>query len=133
MRREIRRTDNGILQITAYDERWYARPALDETTGLPTYEFVPSVTWIAGHYPKGTGFFKWLATKVLDEAVAIRESAADKGSIVHQACADLIDGKTVALESTYADPSTGTPRGLAIEEYEALLSFRDWWATARLA
>ncbi len=132
MKREIREVGNGTFQVTAYDERWYARPAFDPATGLPaSFEFVPSVTWIAGHYPKGVGFYKWLANKGWDEAAAIREAAADKGSVVHQACADLIDGKTVALTSEYVEPSTGAPRVLALEEYEALLSFRDWWAAAR--
>jgi hypothetical protein len=133
MKREIRAVDDarGILQVTTVDERWYARPGRDTDTGLPAYEFVPSVTWIAGHYPKGTGFYKWLAMHGWDESIAIRDAARDKGSKVHQACTELIDGKTVALTSEYVHPETGQREALTLEEYECLMAFREWWAEAR--
>jgi hypothetical protein len=84
--------ERGIVQITTFDERWYARPTEDPITKLPRFEFVPSVTWIADHYPKGVGFYKWLANKGWDEAEAIKSAAGDKGSKVHLAIADLIRG-----------------------------------------
>jgi len=44
MKKEIREVKKGIVQITCYDERWYAKETKDKKTGLPKYEFVPSVT-----------------------------------------------------------------------------------------
>ncbi len=45
MKKEIReiKKKNGekILQITTYDERWYAKEILDPETGLPSYKFYP--------------------------------------------------------------------------------------------
>jgi hypothetical protein len=39
---------------------------------------VPSVTWISGFWPKGIGFYKWLADKGWDEAEAAKQAAGDK-------------------------------------------------------
>lgn len=63
MKKLIRETDEkrGIVQITVADERWYMKPGKDPETGIPTYKPVPSVTWISGFWPKGIGFYKWLA------------------------------------------------------------------------
>jgi hypothetical protein len=72
MKKLIRNVDEkrGIVQITTYDERWYAHEVKDPITGIPTVIFVPSVTWVAESYPKGIGFYKWLADKGWDEAEA---------------------------------------------------------------
>ena len=53
MKIQIRKVneEKGVVQITTTDERWYEKDGV----------FVPSVTWIAGHYPKGVQFYKWLA------------------------------------------------------------------------
>ena len=107
----------GIVQITVFDERWYQK---GDT-------FVPSVTWIAGHYPKGTQFYKWLAQKGWDEAEAIKSAAGDKGSKVHYAIEDLLQGKEITMESEYINPSTEQKEKLTLKEYECLLSFRDWF------
>lgn len=132
MKKEIRKIENGVLQVTTVDERWYIRETFDEATGLPNgHEFVPSVTWIAGHYPKGIGFYKWLAQKGWDEAEAIKSAAGDKGSKVHQALVDLIDGRPVPMTASYPTPTTGQPEELTLEEYGCLLAFRDWWAVAK--
>lgn len=127
MKKEIKVVDEkkGIVQVTTVDERWYVKPSTEEATGLPAYEFVPSVTWICESYPKGIGFYKWLADKGWDEAQALKEAAGDKGSKVHQAIAYLIDGGTVKLDNAFTD-SSGIASFLTIEEYEAILSFVDW-------
>jgi hypothetical protein len=88
---------------------------------------VPSVTWIAEHYPKGIAFYKWLANKGWDESEALKIAAGDKGSKVHLAVADLIDGKTVKLDAKYINNSTEKEEDLSLEEYEAILSFADWF------
>jgi hypothetical protein len=63
MKKLIRDVDEkkGIVQITTYDERWYAHEVKDPITGIPFIKFVPSVTWVAESYPKGIGFYRWLA------------------------------------------------------------------------
>lgn len=132
MKKEIRTVKDGIVQITSVDERWYARPTADPETGLPAkWEFVPSVTWICGFYPKGIGFYKWLANTGWDEAEAIRQARGEKGSKVHQAVGDLLEGKTVKMDDAYINRTTGQPEELSLEEYECLMAFRDWWADAK--
>lgn len=126
MHKQVIALEDGRAQITIADERWYAIPTPDAETGLPTYTYLPSVTWIAGYYPKGIAFWKWLANKGWDEAEAVRAAAADKGSRIHQACARLLQGDTVPMASAFATPA-GDAAPLSVEEYEALVSFVAWW------
>jgi len=129
MIKEIRVVDKkrGILQCTSVDERWYIKSTTDTTTGLPVYEYVPSVTWIAEHYPKGIAFYKWLAGKGWDEAEALKNAAADKGSKVHQAIGDLIDGKEIRIDTKYKNPTTEKEEEFTLEEYECIMAFADWF------
>ena len=129
MHKHIRLVDEKrkIVQVTTTDERWYVRESKDPVTGLPSHKFVPSVTWICDHYPKGVGFYKWLANKGWDEAEAIKEAAGGRGSKVHQAVADLLDGLVVEMEAQYINPNTGLGEPLTLEEYEAILSFVSWF------
>ena len=109
MKKIIRTVDEarGILQVTTVDERWYVRSITDGSTGLPQYLYVPSVTWVAGHYPKGIEFYKWLASKGWDEAQAIKNAAGDKGSKVHYAITALLTGQKVDWrEAKFLNPST---------------------------
>lgn len=133
MKKEIRHlTASGLVQVTTTDSRWYAKPTMDRATGLPNgFEYVPSVTWIAGYYPKGTGFYKWLAGTGWDESQAIKAAAGDKGSKVHTAIATLIDGQTVEMDALVFNPSTGQPEPLTLEEYECLMSFVAWAREAK--
>ena len=96
-------------------------------TGLPEYSFVPSCTWICGFYPKGKPFWKWLADHGWDESQAIKNAAGDKGSKVHFAIVDLIDGKEVGMAAKYLNPSTGQEEELTLEEYDCLMSFAAWF------
>lgn len=129
MKKIIRNVDEkkGIVQVTTVDERWYIRQSEDKVTGLPAYEYVPSVTWIAEHYPKGIAFYKWLANKGWDEAEALKIAAGDKGSKVHQAVALLIDGHEIKIDTALTNPETGIAEPLSLEEYEAIISFTDWF------
>jgi hypothetical protein len=128
MKKIIRETDEklGIVQVTIADERWYMRPAKDPVTGLPTHLAVPSVTWIAGHYPKGIGFYKWLADRGWDEAQAVKQAAGNKGSKVHAAISAIIEGEEVRIDSKYLNPETGVFEELTLEECDAIKSFVDW-------
>lgn len=132
MKKEIREVRDGMLHVTIADERWYIRDTFDSVTGLPSgKEYVPSVTWITGHYPKGVGFYKWLAQKGWDEAEAIKSAAGDKGSKVHQGIVHLIDGLPIKMDDAITNPSTGLPEPLTLEEYDCLLAFRGWWAESQ--
>jgi len=126
MKKEFRTVTNGSVQITTADERWYSREARNPDTGLPEIQFVPSVTWIAGFYPKGIGFYKWLADKSWDEAEGIRAAAGDKGSRVHHAIVDLLDGQTVGMDAKYS-AGDEPAQELSLEEYECLMGFRGFW------
>src|SRR3990167_10685529 len=128
MKKEIIDIDKakGIFRVTTSDERWYVLPAKSPETGLPEYRFVPSVTWIAGHYPKGVAFYKWLAEKGWDESQAIKQAAGNKGSRVHKAIENLTLGEEVKISDKYTD-AEGEMGELTAEEYAAILSFVDWY------
>ena len=118
MRKEIKKIKGDIVQITTQSERWYQRGE---------NEFVPSVTWITQFYPKGIAYYKWLASKGWDEAEAIKIAAGDKGSKVHQAIEELLKGEKVKMEAKFLNKTSGELEELTLEEYEALMSFVDWF------
>lgn len=130
MKKVIKLVDEtrGTVQITTVDERWYALESKDLVTGLPVYRYVPSVTWIADHYPKGVAFFKWLADKGWDEAEALKSAAGDKGSKVHAAIVDLLAGLEVKINDQYMNHSKGVMEELSEEEYYTLMTFANWHA-----
>lgn len=125
MLKEIKEVDpeRGIIRVTTVGERWYVRPKADKRTGLPDYEYVPSSTWIASHYPKSVGFYKWLASKGWDEAESIKEAAGGRGTRVHKAIETLLRGGAV--------PHNWSHEGieLAADEYAAVMSFAAWFRT----
>ncbi len=118
--------EKRTVQVTTVSERWYAREKLDKKTGLPSFEYVPSVTWISGHYPKGLAFYKWLADKGWDESQAIKAAAGNKGSRVHRAITALLGGNAIVMDEKFLDEETGEMKELTLEEYECLLSFVAW-------
>lgn len=129
MKKEIRVADEkqGLIQVTTYDERWYAKPQSDEKTNLPaSFKFVPSVTWIASFYPKGVFFYKWLAEKGWDEAEAIKSAAGNKGSKVHLAVADIMLGREVRIDSKYPNKDKGIDEELTLEEIDCIMSYQNW-------
>jgi len=133
MKKVIRDVDQkrGIMQITTSDERWYLKPGKDEKTGLPVYRPVPSVTWVAGYYPKGIGFYKWLAEKGWDEAEAVKQAAGDKGSVVHLALEMILSGDEFRIDTEVEDKSRSTEqesyrRQLTYDELLCVWSFVNW-------
>jgi len=128
MKKEIKEIKDGVMRITTSDERWYSKATTNPVTGLPDISYIPSVTWIAGFYPKGIQFYKWLADKGWDESQAIKSAAGDKGSKVHYAIEDMITNKKeVKIDDKYINPSTGVAEELTPEEYFCLMSFRNWF------
>lgn len=58
--------------------------------------WVPSVTTILQVYPKGAGFDHWLGNSTsYEDAIAKRDAAGDRGTLVHEAIAALLDGQEV--------------------------------------
>jgi hypothetical protein len=109
MNKEIRVIDpiKNIIQITTLDERWYQ-------VGT---EFYPSVSWIAGQYPKGVQFYKWLASKGWNEAEEIKTSAGERGSNVHNAIDKLNKGETIDCTM------------YSLDEIVAIQSYVNWYNT----
>src|ERR1051326_1510718 len=128
MKKVIRETDEklGIMQVTIADERWYTKQVVDSVTKLPTIQYVPSVTWIAGHYPKGIGFYKWLGEKGWDEGQGIKVAAGNKRSKVHHAINSILNGAEVRIDSKFTNPETDQLEELTLEECDAIKSFVDW-------
>lgn len=128
MQKIIKEVDQkrGIVQITTSDERWYLKSGKDTITGLPTYSPVPSVTWVAGHWPKGIAFYKWLADKGWDEAEAVKNAAGDKGSKVHLAIEMILNGEEFLINTKVLNKSTGDLEELSYEELLCVKSFCDW-------
>ncbi len=133
MQKIIKEVDQkrGILQITVADERWYLKQSRDPETDLPIYKGVPSVTWIAGYYPKGIGFYKWLAEMGWDEAQAAKQAAGDKGSKVHLAIEMILNGEEFRVDTKVLNKSTGQMEELTFEELLCVKSFCDWRAEAK--
>ena len=128
MKKEIRNiTEDGkTLQVTIADERWYLKTAEDGS--ITEY---PSVTWIADHYPKGVEFYKWLAKHGWNEAESIKETAGDKGHKVHQGISSLLLCNKLSMDDTLRNSDTGEPEAIKLQEYEAILSFADWFKEAK--
>ena len=126
IRQIIKKDGQKIVQITTYDERWYAREVKDKKTGLPEYKFYPSVTWITSYYPKGIGFMKWLASKGWDEAELAKEEGGKKGYKVHLAASALLQGQKVAMTDAFPPEFGAEPEELKPDEYECLMNLVDW-------
>lgn len=131
MKKIIREVKENIVQCTTIDERFYIKSIPNEVGDQEQRIYYPSVTWISEFYPKGIAFFKWLAQKGWDEAEAIKIAAGDKGSKVHYAIGDLLDGVEVKMDSKYVNPTTEEMEELTLQEYECLMSFVDWYNTCK--
>lgn len=114
-----------VFQVTLPDERWYSWQKTNPMTGVPETVFHPSVTWIASHYPKNIGFYKWLSQRSWDESEALKESAGDRGSRVHHAIERLARGETVNMGDSFS-AGGDDPKELSLEEYEAVMAFGRW-------
>lgn len=127
MKKEIVDIDpaRGVFRVTTDNERFYIRPSKNKTTGLPDYEYAPSVTYITSFYPKGKELTKWIAEQGWDEAEKKKTDAGARGSRIHSAIAALVGGGTVTPDMTFDGVQ------LAVDEYSAVLNFRDWFEATR--
>lgn len=133
MKKEIRNIseDGKTVQITIADERWYIKSDYDADGKLVSFKEYPSVTWIADNYPKGIGFYQWLANKGWDEAESLKESAGESGSKVHHAITDLLLGNTIKIDDKIMNFDTGNMDEIKLQEYEAMMSFIEWFTEVK--
>jgi len=116
----------GVFRATTTDERFYIKTTKSPKTGLPTYDFYPSTTWITSYYPKGYWFTQWQKKVGLDEAELIKNLAGERGSKVHYACSDLAIGKEIRMDSKYLNPTTEQEEELKPDEYGCVMKFAKW-------
>lgn len=127
MKKEIRITDKekGVVRITTSDERWYCKPASDDTTGLPVFKPFPSVTWIVSVYPK-LGLQKLRDELGAEETDLLKKLGGERGSKVHDAITAIIQGEEVRVDSEFTNPNTGQLEPLSAEEVRHVMSFVQW-------
>ena len=77
------------------------------------------------------GLIQWIARKGYAEAESIKESAGDRGSRVHNAINDLLQGKKVLWNSIYYSNLDKIQKVLTNDEYSYLLSFQKFWETEK--
>lgn len=113
-------SNDKVVQMTLESERYYLIKEIDR--------YLPSVTWINESYPKGIGFYKWLAMNAnWDEAQANKEAAGDRGSKVHNAINDLINGASIKFGDAYWNETKQAHEPLTMEEWKCLIAFREFW------
>jgi hypothetical protein len=117
--------ERGIIQCTSLDERWYSVPSKDPNTGLPTYEYYPSSSWIAGYYHKGKGFENYLKQHGEDADMILIEAGL-RGSHVHQAVEMIIAGEVIESDTPIFNGQTGKEEELTTDEWEVIKTFVDW-------
>ena len=127
MKKEIRQIskDGKTVQITIADERFYVKTEEDEKGNVISIKEYPSVTWKAGCYPKGVGYYMWLAKNGWDESQALMREAGNHGSRVHNAIESMLLGNEVAMDEKFPD-SEGEIKELTLDDWEALMSFKAW-------
>jgi len=126
MKFEVKDVTKDTVRVTTQDERWYIR-TVKGRTGIPEILYLPSITWIASHMPKGVEFYKWLASKGWDEAQAIKETAGARGSKVHAAIEILLKEGEFSFNEQVMNPNTGQLEELTADEYECVVAFLSWY------
>lgn len=123
----VQKDDKKFIQVTIADERWYIKS--NDIEGKPEQKpvFVPSVTWICSYWYKDPYLVKWIADQGWDEAEMIKKAAGSKGSKVHAAIVNLLDGDAVLMGDEYKNPDTAALEELTLEEYTAIMSFANWF------
>lgn len=120
----------GIVQCTTEDERFYSIKTADRVTGVPSFIFLPSITYITSFWPKGEGFKRHLQNHTAEEAEQILTTAGNRGSRIHGAIEAFIKGDEIKHDAQFPN-SDGTMAELTADEYRALVKFADWDALTR--
>jgi len=83
---------------------------------------------LRGGFPKGDGFMNYLLGTTKEEAKKTLEAAGERGSRVHDAIRDLINGEEIAIDKPYLNELTGRWEVLTDEEWNYLRSWVAWVA-----
>lgn len=128
MKKEIRQiSDDGkIVRITIADERWYLKTKTDEKDNVLSIDEYAAVTWISDYYPKGVGFYMYVANKGWDNAEDTLKKAGNRGTKVHNAISSLLLGNELRMDDKLPNSDTGELEDITLEEYEAIMSFVAW-------
>lgn len=118
-----------VKRITTLDERWYGFQENNPITGLPEWQYVPSITWIGNYYPKGKEYTMWVAKNGWDEAEEIKREAGDRGTIVHHAIEKLMAEGELRMDALIKDRE-GVEREMTPDEYYCVITFSQWWEEA---
>ncbi len=122
--------EKRIVQVTTPNERWYTISSTDKVTGLPKYEFFPSITTITSYWPKGEGFKKYLQSHTAEESETILATAGNRGNRIHFAIEAFIKGEEIRHDSEFSD-SEGNLAELTADEYRAIVKFSEWDAITK--
>lgn len=117
MKIDRKKVQDGIVQITTSDERYYYIEELDR--------YLPSLTYILSFYPKGKSFESWLKDNG-SESDNIRDEAAVRGSKIHQALESLKNGNEVKHDDLFLNTKTNNEEELTGEEYTAVCKWVEW-------
>ena len=108
--------DANTIRVTTTDERWY----FEGDDPLP----YTSSTWISSYVPSKE-LAIWMAKKGWDEAELIKQESGARGSRVHKGCEVLGFGGEVRHNDVFSD-GEGNNAELKVDEYEAIMSFKEW-------
>ncbi len=95
-----------VTQLTEFDSRFYVYGE----------EFRPSVTYVQSvGYPTPAHLQKWKADQGWDEAEAIKDRAAEQGSLIHNSIEELLKHNNVLTE------------GMNLKVKRSIQAFIDWY------
>lgn len=106
---------DGFVQITAdAGGRFYRSP---------DGEYYDSVTTVLQSLPPDPGLIKWLKENGTN-ADAMRDEAAERGSIIHSAIDRINQNKEVRLDTKFAN-ANGFEREMTLDEVQAVMGYLD--------
>lgn len=133
MRREVSEVCpvRKIIRVTTEDQRFYGRQTSEKIGTLRVWEFVPSVTWISGYFPKNNRFISWVGRVGNEQAEEAKEAGGEKGSKSHQAIKRLLQGGVIDFQNDKFEDRDGEPQTLAAAEIECVMSFVEWFESVK--
>lgn len=115
-------SDPDLFRVVDRDGNWNFY--FKKSTG----QYAPAVNHvIRSGFNKGPRFAQWLLSVSKDEAKKILESAGDRGSRVHMAIRELLDGQEVKIDKQYpSETQGGRFEPLTGEEWNCIQGFASW-------